>query len=70
MRYREGDLSHTGVPAVPDDVVTGAALYTLALGVGLIIAGVRIRLKWVTFLGGGLTLTSAGYLVALLLGFH
>lgn len=68
MRYREGADPDTAASGVTDGLTTMSAAYTLVVGLGLIAAGVRTRLKWLLFLGIGLTATSGGYLGAIFMG--
>ena len=53
-----------------DGMFIGSAVYALALGIGAVVLGMRVRQRWVAFWGGGLAVASAAYLVALMLGFR
>ncbi|NIR31424.1 MAG: hypothetical protein GWN84_19355 [Gammaproteobacteria bacterium] len=68
MRYREGASPDTAASGATDGLTAMTATYTLVVGVGLIVAGVRTRLKWLLCLGVALTATSGSYLAALFLG--
>jgi len=67
MRYREDATPETPGSQVTEDLTELTAAYTLAVGVGLIAAGYRARLKWLFLLGVGLVLTGGGYLGAVFL---
>jgi len=61
MRYREGAApGELGAP-VTDYLSAGTAAYGLVPGVGFVIAGWRLRQRWMIVSGVGLSLASAGY---------
>lgn len=67
MRYR-ADLPEP-IPASADDtMVFGTAIYSLLLGLGLAVAGWRVRKYWLAAIGAILTVSSASYLLARFLG--
>lgn len=69
MRYREGaDPGSLGPPVDVSGITAATATYTLLIGIGLLLLGLRVRRYWVTFMGIGLVITSGGYLGAAALG--
>lgn len=50
-------------------MVLGTAVYTLLVGIGFVIFGVRVRKLWVTFWGATMVLASLAYLLATMAGF-
>lgn len=58
MRYRIGDTPTDLGPPVGEGVVITAAVFSTALGIGFIIAGLRSRHHWMTIWGAGLLLSS------------
>lgn len=67
MRYREDAGPETPTGGVTEDLTDLTAAYTLVVGIGLVAAGFRARLKWLFLLGIGLVLTGGGYLGAVFL---
>jgi len=67
-RYREGEIPGELGPPVFDYLSAGTAVYSVLLGIGLIIAGRRFKQLWMTVWGAGLVIVSAGFLLALCLG--
>lgn len=69
MRYREDAVTGGAGAPVSDGMIVGTAIYTLVVGIGLCLLGIRSRLMWVTAMGGILVVVSVVYLGAAVLGF-
>jgi hypothetical protein len=67
MRYRIGTQPDPAGLPLDQGMFTGAALLSLAIGAGFVLAGLRSRHYWMTLWGAGLVLCSAGYLLYLAL---
>jgi hypothetical protein len=68
MRYHQGaSPEQLGAP-VGQEMVIGAAVLGLLLGIGFVVAGLRGRQLWITAWGGGLVAASLTYLGAAALG--
>jgi len=65
-RYRIGE--EAGTPTVTDDMMLLTALYGLAVGILLTFLAKRLRQRWMIFWGGGLSVLSLGYLLAVRVG--
>jgi hypothetical protein len=63
MRYRIGEEPDMLGTAMDQSAFNSIALFSLLLGLGFVIAGLRSRHYWLTIWGTGLSLWSAGYLV-------
>ena len=68
MRYLEGTDPAETAFAGSNDVIWGSALYGLVLGIGFLVFGLKRKELWMSFWGGLLTLGSAVYLGAVVLG--
>lgn len=68
MRYRIGTEPDPGGLPLDQGMFTFAALLSLVIGAGFVLAGLRSRHYWMTLWGGGLVLTSAAYLLFVALG--
>jgi hypothetical protein len=64
-RYREGEVPGELGPPVFDYLSMGTAVYSVLLGIGLIIAGRRFKQLWMTVWGAGLVIVSVGFLIGL-----
>jgi len=67
VRYRIGSEPAAGGYQLDLGAFAGIAVLSLLIGAGFVVAGLRSRHLWMTLWGGGLALTSAGYLGFLLL---
>jgi hypothetical protein len=67
MRYRIGDTPDELGEPVGQGAVIGVAIFSLILGIGFVVAGLRSRHYWLTLWGTGLSVASAAYLAFALL---
>lgn len=69
MRYRDtGDYQNLNVP-VDDSLVFFSIIVGIIMGVGFIIAGIKVKRYWMTIWGVGLILASLSYFVLRWLGY-
>jgi hypothetical protein len=69
MRYRDtGDYQNLGVP-VDDNLVFVSIILGIALGIGFIGFGLRVKRYWMVIWGVGLILASLSYFVMRMLGY-
>jgi hypothetical protein len=68
MRYRIGSTPDALGEPIGQGPIIAAAVFSLVLGIGFVIAGLRSRHYWLTLWGAGLSLASAAYLSFTLLG--
>lgn len=68
MRYQEGTAPEATAYAGTGEVLLGTAVYSLALGVGMLIFGLKKRQLWMSAWGGALALGSVATLAAVALG--
>ena len=68
MRFRETNQQTDNIASVDSDMMLGTAVYTLLVGIGFVLFGVRVRRLWVTFWGATMVLASVAYLVAAMAG--
>jgi len=69
MRYRDtGDYQNLGVP-VDDNLVFVSILLGIAMGVGFIVFGIKVKRYWMVIWGAGLILASLSYFVMRWLGY-
>jgi len=69
MRYRDtGDYQNLGVP-VDDNLVFLSILLGIAMGVGFIVFGIKVKRYWMVIWGAGLILASLSYFVMRWLGY-
>jgi hypothetical protein len=62
MRYRIGESPDTAATSFDQGIFTSMTVLSLAMGVGFVFAGLRSGHYWMTFWGGGLAISSIGYL--------
>ena len=59
MRYREGEEPVQRLANnANDEMFFGSTIYGFILGLGFIVVGLRVKQKWLTFWGAGLSLAS------------
>ena len=63
MRYRIGETPNELGEPMGYGVTAMAAVFSLLLGIGFVIAGLRSRHYWMSIWGTGLSLCSGVYLV-------
>ena len=69
MRYRDtGDYQNLGAP-VDDNLVFFSVLLGIALGIGFIIFGLKVKRYWMVIWGAGLILAALSYFVMRMLGY-
>lgn len=69
MRYRDtGDYQNLGVP-VDDGLVFFSIIVGIIMGIGFVIAGVKVKRYWMVVWGIGLILAAASYFVMRMLGY-
>lgn len=69
MRYRDtGDYQNLNVP-VDDSLVFFSIIVGIIMGVGFIVAGIKVKRYWMTIWGVGLILASLSYFVLRWLGY-
>lgn len=69
MRYDDTLRPEENIASVSTDMMVGTAVYTLLLGIGFVIFGLRVGKRWVAFWGGTMVLAGAAYLIAIVSGF-
>jgi len=67
MRYRIGqDPTQAGAQPVGEDGLTiFTAVFSLLVGIGFVLAGIRGRQRWLIFWGGMMIIASLAYLGSL-----
>lgn len=68
MRYEEAAQQVDSIASVSTDMVLATAIYTLLVGIGFVIFGVRVGKRWITFWGTTMVLAGAAYVTALVAG--
>lgn len=69
MRYRDtGDYQNLGVP-VDDNLVFFSIILGIIMGVGFIVAGIKVKRYWMSIWGVGLVMASLSYFVMRMLGY-
>ena len=69
MRYRDtGDYQQLGVP-VDDNLVFFSIILGILMGIGFVIAGIKVKRYWMTIWGAGLILASLSYFVMRNMGY-
>lgn len=69
MRYRDtGDYQQLGVP-VDDNLVFFSIVLGVIMGVGFVVAGIKVKRYWMTIWGVGLIFASLSYFVMRWLGY-
>jgi len=69
MRYRDtGDYQNLGVP-VDDNLVFFSIILGIILGIGFVVAGIKVKRYWMVIWGVGLILASMSYFVMRMLGY-
>ena len=69
MRYRDtGDYQNLGVP-VDDNLVFFSILLGIAMGVGFIVFGIKVKRYWMVIWGAGLIMAGLSYFVMRSLGY-
>ena len=61
-RYRIGETAETGADHLTQNLLTGAAVFGLLVGIGFVYAGIRARQIWLASWGAGLVVASLIYL--------
>ncbi|MEZ5542182.1 MAG: hypothetical protein R3F42_09065 [Pseudomonadota bacterium] len=68
MRYRIGETADLPAPmALDQGAFSSIAMLSCLIGIGFVFAGLRSRHYWLSLWGGGLALSSIGYLLYVLL---
>lgn len=69
MRYRDtGNYEQLGMP-VDDNLVFVSIIVGIIMGLGFIIAGIKVKRYWMTIWGVGLILSALSYFVLRMLGY-
>lgn len=69
MRYRDtGDYQNLGVP-VDDNMVFFSVILGIFMGIGFVVAGIKVKRYWMTIWGIGLIFASLSYFVMRWLGY-
>ena len=69
MRYRDtGDYQNLGIP-VDDNLVFFSIILGIILGIGFVVAGIKVKRYWMVIWGVGLILASMSYFVMRMLGY-
>lgn len=69
MRYRDtGNYEQLGMP-VDDNLVFVSIIVGIIMGIGFIIAGIKVKRYWMTIWGVGLILSALSYFVLRMLGY-
>lgn len=69
MRYRDtGSYEQLGMP-VDDNLVFVSIIVGIIMGLGFIIAGIKVKRYWMTIWGVGLILSALSYFVLRMLGY-
>lgn len=69
MRYRDtGDYQQLGVP-VDDNLVFFSIVLGVIMGVGFVVAGIKVKRYWMTIWSVGLIFASLSYFVMRWLGY-
>lgn len=69
MRYRDtGNYQDLGVP-VDDNLVFFSILLGIAMGVGFIVFGIKVKRYWMVIWGAGLIMAGLSYFVMRSLGY-
>lgn len=64
MRYRIGESpEQVAATSFDQGVFTSMTVLSLVMGIGFVITGLRSGHHWMTFWGGGLSITSVAYLL-------
>ena len=58
MRYRLGEETLRQAQHANDGMFLGSATYGFFLGLGFVVAGFKVKQRWLTFWGAGLSLAS------------
>ena len=69
MRYRDtGNYQDLGVP-VDDNLVFFSILLGIAMGIGFIVFGIKVKRYWMVIWGAGLIMAGLSYFVMRSLGY-
>lgn len=69
MRYRDtGDYQQLGMP-VDDNMVFFSIILGIIIGIGFVVAGIKVKRHWMTIWGTGLVLAASSYFVMRGLGY-
>ncbi len=61
-RYRIGETPETGADYLTENLLFGAVVFGLVLGIGFFIVGIRAKQIWLAAWGGGLAICSMIYI--------
>ena len=64
MRYKELPQQADAIASVSPDMTLATVVYTLLLGIGFVVFGLRVRKRWITFWGATMVLAGSAYLLA------
>lgn len=68
MRYEEATQQADNIASVNANMMLGTAVYTLLVGIGFVLFGLRVRKRWITFWGTTMVMAGTAYLVAVVAG--
>lgn len=69
MRYRDtGNYENLGVP-VDDNLVFFSIILGIIMGIGFVVAGIKVKRYWMSIWGVGLILASLSYFVMRMMGY-
>lgn len=69
MRYRDtGEYQNPGIP-VDDNLVFFSIILGIVMGIGFVIAGIKVKRYWMVIWGIGLIFAALSYFVLRMLGY-